>query len=243
MSPLPWMASLLPAAALARDTGPWQIAESGMAGRPLAMMAVLAALSLVPFAVMMLTSFAKMTVVLSLARSAMGTQQAPPAMILAGLAAILTAHVMAPVAERMYRAGEAAAAHVETEADLWAAARAAAEPLREFLLHHASPEERARFADLARELRPPEEAQLVSDRDLSVIVPAFAITELGEAFQIGFLVFLPFLVLDMLVANVLLALGMQALSPTQVSLPFKILLFVAVDGWALLARGLILGYR
>jgi len=243
MSPLPWMASLLPAVALARDAGPWKVAESGMASRPLAMMAVLAALSLVPFAVMMLTSFAKMTVVLSLARSAMGTQQAPPTMILTGLAAILTAHVMAPVAERMYLAGEAASAHVESGADLLAAARATAEPLREFLLRHASPEERVRFADLARELRSPEEARMVSDEDLSVIVPAFAITELGEALHIGFLVFLPFLVLDMLVANVLLALGMQSLSPTQVSLPFKILLFVAVDGWALLARGLILGYR
>ena len=83
----------------------------------------------------------------------------------------------------------------------------------------------------------------MADTDLSVVVPAFVITELEEAFHIGFLVFLPFLVLDMLVANVLLALGMQSLSPTQVSLPFKILLFVAVDGWALLARGLILGYR
>jgi type III secretion protein R len=173
----------------------------------------------------------------------MGTQQAPPTIILTGLAAVLTAHIMAPVVERMAQAGEAASAHVESGADLLAAARATAEPLREFLLKHASPEERARFADLARELRPPSEASLVSDTDLSVIVPAFAITELAEAFHIGFLVFLPFLVLDMLVANVLLALGMQSLSPTQVSLPFKILLFVAVDGWALLARGLILGYR
>lgn len=243
MSKLLWAAALLPAAALARDAGPWKVADPGMAGRPMTMMALLAALSLVPFAVMMLTSFAKVTVVLSLARSALGTQQAPPTMILTGLAAILTAHVMAPVAERMYRAGEAAAAHVESGADLLAAAKATAEPLREFLLRHSSPEERARFADLARELRPPSEAQLVSDTDLAVIVPAFAITELAEAFHIGFLVFLPFLVLDMLVANVLLALGMQSLSPTQVSLPFKILLFVAVDGWALLARGLILGYR
>jgi len=237
------MSPLLVASALARDTGPWKVADAGMAGRPVTMMAVLAVLSLVPFAVMMLTSFSKITVVLSLARSAMGTQQAPPTVILTGLAAVLTAHIMAPVVERMAHAGEAASVRLESGADYLAAARAASEPLREFLLKHASPEERARFADLARELRPPEEASLVSDTDLAVIVPAFAITELAEAFHIGFLVFLPFLVLDMLVANVLLALGMQSLSPTQVSLPFKILLFVAVDGWALLARGLILGYR
>ena len=118
-----------------------------------------------------------------------------------------------------------------------------AEPLRSFLVKHGSPEERARFVDLARELRPPEEADAVRETDLFVVIPAFVVTELKEAFQIGFLVFLPFLVLDMVIANVLLALGMQTLSPSQVSLPFKILLFVAVDGWALLARGLILGYR
>jgi type III secretion protein R len=117
------------------------------------------------------------------------------------------------------------------------------QPLRDFLVRHGSPEERARFVDMARELRPPDEAQLVSEDDLAIVVPAFVITELKEAFVIGFLVFLPFLVLDMLIANVLLALGMQTLSPSQVSLPFKILLFVAVDGWSLLARGLILGYR
>ena len=96
---------------------------------------------------------------------------------------------------------------------------------------------------MARELRPPEQAQRVSESDLWVVIPAFLITELKEAFKIGFLVFLPFLVLDMVVANVLLALGMQTLSPTQVSLPFKLLLFVSVDGWSLLAHGLILGYR
>jgi type III secretion protein R len=110
-------------------------------------------------------------------------------------------------------------------------------------MKHGSAEERARFVDLARELRPPEEAEQVQETDLFVVIPAFVITELKEAFQIGFLIFLPFLVLDMVVANVLLALGMQSLSPSQVSLPFKILLFVAVDGWSLLARGLILGYR
>ncbi|HZN92685.1 MAG TPA: type III secretion system export apparatus subunit SctR [Myxococcales bacterium] len=236
-------AALLPAAALARGAGAWKVEDPGLAAQPVTMMAVLAALSLLPFAVMMLTSFSKITVVLSLARSAMGTQQAPPTVILTALAAVLTAHVMAPVAGRMIQAGEAAFAHAESGVELLEAARATAEPLREFLLRHASPEERARFADLARELRPPSEAALVADTDLSVVVPAFALTELAEAFHIGFLVFLPFLVLDMLVANVLLALGMQSLSPTQVSLPFKILLFVAVDGWALLAQGLIHGYR
>lgn len=219
------------------------LTDMSFAGRPLTMMATLALMALVPFAVMMLTSFSKIVVVLSLARSAMGTQQAPPTIVLTGLAAVLTCHIMAPIFERTWDAGRASYTSVESGQELLTAASVVAAPLRDFLLKHGNPEERARFVELARELRPPEEAELVSDQDLFVIIPAFVITELKEAFQIGFLVFLPFLILDMVVANILLALGMQSLSPSQVSLPFKLLLFVAVDGWALLARGLILGYR
>ncbi|MCP3162655.1 type III secretion system export apparatus subunit SctR [Myxococcus qinghaiensis] len=221
------------------------LSQQSYAGSPLSMMGMLAMMSLLPFAVLMLTSFSKIAVVLSLARSAMGTQQAPPTLVLTGLAAVLTGHIMASVMERTYDAGQLAYQELEAGSGvkiLDAAARVA-EPLRAFLVKHGSPEERARFVDLARELRPPEEMDAVKETDLFVIIPAFVLTELKEAFQIGFLVFLPFLVLDMVIANVLLALGMQTLSPSQVSLPFKILLFVAVDGWSLLARGLILGYR
>jgi type III secretion protein R len=223
--------------------GPEPLSQASYAGSPLAMMSMLAVMSLLPFAVLMLTSFSKIAVVLSLARSAMGTQQAPPTLVLTGLAAVLSAHIMSPVMERMYDAGRLAYQEVESGAQVLSAAERATEPLRAFLVKHGNPEERARFVDLARELRPPEEADQVQELNLFVIIPAFVITELKEAFQIGFLIFLPFLVLDMVIANVLLALGMQTLSPSQVSLPFKILLFVAVDGWSLLARGLILGYR
>ncbi|WP_224365297.1 type III secretion system export apparatus subunit SctR [Hyalangium versicolor] len=231
---------LVPAWAMAREQ---TLSQASYAGNPLAMMAVLALMSLLPFAVLMLTSFSKIAVVLSFARTAMGTQQAPPTIVLTGLAAVLSAHIMSPVMERMYDAGQSAYQEVESGAQILAATARVADPLRTFLVKHGSPEERALFVDLARELRPPEEAGQVQDTDLFVVVPAFVITELKEAFQIGFLIFLPFLVLDMVIANVLLALGMQTLSPSQVSLPFKILLFVAVDGWSLLARGLILGYR
>jgi type III secretion protein R len=217
--------------------------DAGFAAQPMTMMALLALMALIPFAVMMLTSFSKIVVVLSLARSAMGTQQAPPTIVLTGLAAVLTAHIMCPVVEKMYQAGQIAMHEGGSTTQMIASAGKVSAPLREFLVKHGDPDESARFVDLARELRPSEEAGLVSEDDLTVIVPAFVITELKEAFEIGFLVFLPFLVLDMVIANVLLALGMQTLSPSQVSLPFKILLFVAVDGWALLARGLILGYR
>lgn len=231
---------LTPAMALA---GEQTLSQASYAGSPLAMMAMLAVMSLLPFAVLMLTSFSKIAIVLSLARSAMGTQQAPPTLVLTGLAAVLSAHIMSPVMERMYDMGQSAYPEVESGAQILSAVTRVTEPLRSFLVKHGNPEERERFVDLARELRPPDEAAQVQESDLFVVIPAFVITELKEAFQIGFLIFLPFLVLDMVIANVLLALGMQTLSPSQVSLPFKILLFVAVDGWSLLARGLILGYR
>ncbi|MGQ0508691.1 MAG: type III secretion system export apparatus subunit SctR [Myxococcaceae bacterium] len=232
-----------PALALARTKVATSVADATFAGSPVSMLALLAALSLIPFAIVMLTSFSKIAVVLSITRSAMGTQQAPPTLVLTGLAAVLSAHIMTPTFERMYETAKAQYRNGDSGAALVSTAGRAGEPLKAFLLQHGSAEERARFIEMARELRPESEVGLVNESDLSVVVPAFVITELKEAFQIGFLVFLPFLVLDMLIANILLALGMQSLSPSQVSLPFKLLLFVAVDGWSLLARGLILGYR
>jgi type III secretion protein R len=220
-----------------------ELPNDGFASNQLQMMGLLAVMSIVPFAIMMLTSFSKIVVVLSIVRSALGTQQAPPTMVLTGLAAVLSATVMTPTFEKMYAEGREGWVEGADSSALMSQAATVLQPLKDFLVKHGSAEERARFVDMARELRPAEESNAVNEGDLSVIVPAFVITELKEAFIIGFLIFLPFLVLDMLIANVLLALGMQTLSPSQVSLPFKILLFVAVDGWALLSRGLILGYR
>ncbi len=220
-----------------------ELPSDGFAGNQLQMMGLLAAMAIIPFAVMMLTSFSKIVVVLSIVRSALGTQQAPPTMVLTGLAAVLSATVMTPTFEKMWAEGRAQYAEGGDAVSMLTKAGTVLQPLKDFLVKHGSDEERARFVDMARELRAADESELVSEKDLSIIVPAFVITELKEAFIIGFLIFLPFLVLDMLIANVLLALGMQTLSPSQVSLPFKILLFVAVDGWALLSRGLILGYR
>jgi type III secretion protein R len=220
-----------------------ELPPDGFASNQVQMMGLLAVMAIVPFAIMMLTSFSKIVVVLSIVRSALGTQQAPPTMVLTGLAAVLSATVMAPTFEKMWSQGRQTWSEGPDAMAMMSSAGAVLQPLKDFLVKHGSAEERGRFVDMARELRPADEASLVSDSDLSVIVPAFVLTELKEAFIIGFLIFLPFLVLDMLIANVLLALGMQTLSPSQVSLPFKILLFVAVDGWALLSRGLILGYR
>lgn len=231
---------LLATPAFAKAT---ELPNDGFASNQLQMMGVLAAMAIVPFAVMMLTSFSKIVVVLSMVRSALGTQQAPPTMVITGLAAVLSATVMTPTAEKMWNVGRAEWKQEAEASVMLSQAAAIAQPLKDFLVKHGSAEERARFVDMGRELRPADEADQVNEGDLSVIVPAFVITELKEAFIIGFLLFLPFLVLDMLLANILLALGMQTLSPTQVALPFKILLFVAVDGWGLLSHGLVLGYR
>lgn len=240
MSPLSIASSIL-----AREPGGLEVESGALAGSQVQMMVLMGVLALVPFVIVMLTSFSKIVVVLSMVRSALGTQQAPPTMVLTGLAAVLSAHVMAPTMEKMWETGRAVEQEVGFSRELASRAMDIGAPLRAFLVKHGSAEERARFLDMAKELRTGDETAIaaVSEEDLSVIVPAFVITELKEAFIIAFLIFLPFLVLDMLLANVLLALGMQTLSPSQVSLPFKILLFVAVDGWALLSRGLILGYQ
>lgn len=217
---------------------PIPLPEAG--ANPVALLLLLAGMSLLPFLLVMFTSFTKMSVVLSLARSALGTQQAPPTVVLTGLAGVLSLVVMAPVAEAMFARVQAQRLPAAPGPEMLRIVSRAAEPLRAFLLEHGSPELRAEFAALSRELRGGAE---VAETDLAVVAPAFVLSELKQAFQIGFLVFLPFLVVDMVVANVLLALGMQSLSPSQVSLPFKVLLFVAVDGWALLSRSLVQGYR
>lgn len=226
-----------------RDAATGGDLSTALGGAPLPLLGLLAVLALAPFAVVMLTSFSKIAIVLAMLRSALGTQQAPPTIVLTGLAAVLTAHIMAPVADATFAAARGAGEWELTSQALLANLEVAAQPLKSFLVQHGAKEERERFAALGRELRPPEAADQVSEEDATVIVPAFVLTELKEAFVIAFMLFLPFLLLDMLVANILLALGMQTLSPTQVSLPFKILLFVAVDGWGLLSRGLVLGYR
>jgi len=224
--------------------------DGGLASRPLVLILAMAALSLIPFALLMVTSFVRISVVLSILRSAIGTPSVPPTQVLTGLSLVLTLAIMAPTGERMYAAvapalGMAAGADLasgETVGALMTAADRGKEPLREFLLKHTDARDRASFLSLAQKLRLPAERAAVADRDFAVIVPAFVTSELRRAFQIGFLVFIPFLVVDMVIANLLLALGMHMLSPTTVSLPFKLLLFVLADGWQLVIRGLVESY-
>ncbi|MEO0321825.1 MAG: type III secretion system export apparatus subunit SctR [Myxococcota bacterium] len=221
-----------------------------MSEQPIAALLLLAGLSLLPFAFVVATSFVKISVVLSILRNGLGTGQVPSGTVITGLSLILTLYVMTPVGEDMAEAAGPAVARVDPAGSagpdeltaLREAFDAGKEPLREFLARHAGDREQALFVDLARRTRAPDRRGDVGAEDFLVVLPAFLVSELSEAFQIGFLVFLPFLVIDMVVANVLLALGMHMLSPTTVSLPFKLLLFVLVDGWTLLARGLVLGY-
>lgn len=222
---------------------------------PVLVVVAMAALSLLPFVALMLTCFVRISVVLSILRSAVGTPQVPPTQVLTGLALVLTLAVMAPTGERMLEAvrpvfapaGAAAARSDARGSDplpmLEAVAARAKEPLRAFLIKHTTPRERGVFQAVAREARPPADRAGVGEGDLAVVVPAFVTSELRRAFEIGFLIFIPFLVIDLVIANLLLALGMHMLSPTTVSLPFKLLLFVLADGWQLVIVGLMRSYR
>lgn len=217
--------------------------------RPLILIIALAALALVPFVLLMVTSFVKISVVLSIIRSALGTQQIPPTQVITGLAVILTVYIMAPVGIDMYKVAEVdvlkrgpSLFSAETVGQLVEAAKRAKEPLRGFLSKKVTPKDRFLFYSLAKKMRKEEDRKDIGENDFMVIVPAFVVSELKEAFQIGFILFVPFLVIDMVVANILLALGMQMLSPTTISMPFKLLLFVLVDGWYLVAKGLVIGY-
>ncbi|HEX8441216.1 type III secretion system export apparatus subunit SctR [Archangium sp.] len=225
------------------------VTPDSFASRPLVLMLALAALSLVPFVLMMVTSFVKISVVLSIVRSALGTQQIPPTQVITGLGIILTVYIMAPVGQAMYRASEVdilakgpALLSSESVGNLLEAANKSKEPLRDFLIKKITNKDRSLFFNLAKKMRAEEDRKDITDRDFMIIVPAFVVSELKEAFQIGFLLFVPFIVIDMVVANILLALGMHMLSPTTISMPFKLLLFVLVDGWYLIAKGLVIGY-
>jgi type III secretion protein R len=211
---------------------------------PVVIVLTLGLLALAPFIAIMVTSFAKIVIVLSLVRNALGLQQIPPNLVLSGLALVLSIYIMAPVVAEIAKAAEQplAGAPVQSKAllDVIGSAR---EPLRGFLGKHAQPREREFFVQSAGKLWPPEQAQNLKPDDLMVLVPAFTVSELTAAFKIGFVIYLAFVVIDLVVASVLVALGMIMFSPTVVSVPLKLLLFVLLNGWEQLVHGLILTYR
>jgi type III secretion protein R len=199
-------------------------------------------LALAPFVAVMVTSFTKLVVVLSLLRNALGLQQVPPNVVLNGLALVLSIYVMYPVGAEMSARLQGMDNIAGNTKNMMAAADAAKEPLRDFLYKHSRPVERAFFLKTAQKALKTDQAAKINERDFLVVVPAFTVSELSIAFEIGFLIFLPFLVIDLVISNILMAMGMMMLSPTTVSMPFKLLLFVLIDGWVKLTHGLILTY-
>lgn len=225
--------------------------KGSVAARPLVLLGALGLLTLLPFVIIMVTSFVKISVVLSIIRSALGTQQIPPTQVITGLSIILTVYIMTPVGIEIYEKTEdiinrrdpgSSLVSAETIDLIFEAGRQAEDPIKGFLQKHAHRKDQAMFFGMAKRLRNPEDRSSVTPSDFLVLVPSFVISELKEAFQIGFIIFVPFLVIDMIVSNILMALGMQMLSPTTISLPFKLLLFVMIDGWYLVTKGLITGY-
>lgn len=198
--------------------------------------------ALAPFVAVMVTSFTKMVVVLSLLRNALGLQQVPPNVVLNGLALVLSMYVMYPVGSAMSAKLQGIDNIGSNTTSMLKAADTAKEPLREFLIKHSRPVERAFFLRTAQKALGPQQAASLTERDFLVVVPAFTVSELSVAFEIGFLIFLPFLVIDLVISNILMAMGMMMLAPTTISLPFKLLLLVLLDGWARLVHGLVLTY-
>lgn len=244
------MGLVLCSTALAQTTSDAVADVSPGANKPIMMMLALAAMSLAPFIGLMVTSFVKISVVLSMVRRALGLQQIPPNQVITGLAMILTIYVMMPVGMDIKReishVIDKKANGVMTDATVeigLEALNAGKEPLRKFLIKHSHKKDRELFYKLSRKMRTKaEDRDSVNPDDFANLMPAFVISELKESFEIGFILYVPFTVIDMVTSNILQALGMSQLSPQNISLPFKILLFVMIDGWYLISRGLVLGY-
>jgi type III secretion protein R len=213
----------------------------------LPMLMLVFAIGLLPFAAMMVTSYTKIVVVLGLVRNALGVQQVPSNMVLNGLAIIVSCYIMAPLAMDSFDALQSdpyqeatGGSSVQRVNHVFEVAR---EPVRKFLEKHAHTREKAFFLKSASAVWPPERAKQLRETDLIVLAPAFTLSELTAAFKIGFLLYLAFVAVDLIIANLLLALGLSQVTPTQVSIPFKLLLFVVMDGWSTLIHGLVLTYK
>ena len=209
---------------------------TGLTERVIQLIALLSVLSLAPSILIMVTSFTRIVVVLSLLRSALGSGTAPPNAVMISLALFLTAFVMAPTFERAWEVGLRPLMQNEIQAEQ--AFERASEPFKTFMLGHVREKDLALFLDLSNSARP----NAPEDVSLRVLVPAFMISELKRAFEIGFLLFVPFLVIDLVVSSILMSMGMMMLPPIVVSLPFKLIFFVLVDGWNLVAGALVKSY-
>ena len=202
----------------------------------LQLLIVMTVFSLIPFVFCCMTSFLRFVIVFSMLKTAMGTQQVPPSIVIIGLSIILTFFTMGPTFQKMYDMGSVP---YQKNQNIFAAIDEGPKPLKEFMMKQTRESELSFFIELSKK-RPPASPDEIT---IWEVAPAYIISELKTAFEIGFVIFVPFIVLDLVVANILLALGMFMLSPTIISLPFKLLIFIAVDGWALIVQGLVTSYN
>lgn len=205
---------------------------SGFSSRIVQLVMLLTVLSLAPSILVMMTSFIRIVIVLSLLRTAIGVQQSPPNPVIISLALFLTAFVMAPTFSQAYNEG--VAPFMSEEMTLEEAFPKATGPLKEFMIAQTREKDLALFIDMAK-----AQPETALDTPLHIVTPAFVISELRRAFEIGFLIFIPFLIIDMVISSILMAMGMLMLPPIVISLPFKLIFFVLVDGWRLLAGSLV----
>lgn len=200
------------------------------------MLVLMTVFSLLPFVFCCMTSFLRFVIVFSMLKTAMGTQQVPPSIVVIGLSMILTFFTMGSTFQKMYEMGNVP---YQKNHNIVEAISEGSKPLKEFMMKQTRESDLAFFVEISQKTQPksPEEITVWQ------VAPAYIISELKTAFEIGFIIFVPFIVLDLVVANILLALGMFMLSPTIISLPFKLLIFIAVDGWALIVQGLVTSYN
>lgn len=227
------------------------IGEEGKPPQLVAELAILAALSLLPYVVMLLTSYVKIVVVLSLLRNAIGVQQSPPNQVLNGIALLMTIYVMFPTGVAMYNAASKAI-NTNPPSELFTGATApylinvineGKEPLRDFLQRNCIGKHITGFYQLAYRSYPEEYRSSLKQTDFLVLIPAYITTQLKAAFEVGVVIYLPFFVIDLVVSNILLAMGMMMLSPLTIALPLKLLLLVIIDGWTILIQNLVLTFR
>lgn len=209
---------------------------------PVALAFALGLFALLPLLLVTMTSFLKISIVLALVRNALGVQQAPPNMAIYALAILLSAYVMAPIGHRMIQAVADEKDPTMSVKTLLQVVRKSSDPIREFLISNSKADQREFFFTTAKKLWPPDLVNQSSKTDLLIVTPAFVVSELTAAFEIGFLLFLPFIIIDLVISNILMAMGMMMVSPVTISLPLKLFLFVMVDGWSRLIHGMVETY-
>jgi len=231
------MILLLAAAPLTANINLNAIMSSAQFSNSIQLILALALISLVPFFLISVTSFLRIIIVFALLRTAIGTQQVPPNSVLVGLALFMTVFIMSPVWQEANK--NAIIPYNQGKMSQMKAVEVGMKPLSQFMLRQTREKDLELFVTFAKIPAP----KTPDDIPAYVLIPSFMLSELKTAFQIGFLLFIPFLIIDLVVANILLSLGMFMLSPVMVSLPFKVLLFVLVDGWNLITRGLLMSFR